>query len=111
MEIVYLKSQGFKNKDIEKIIGVTQKTIRRYIKLYDQGGIEALEALNYKGNPSKLNEYKEQIKTSLEERPVRTLKEAKDRIKEITGVDLSLTQIKSFLDKLGIKRRKVKSRN
>jgi transposase len=107
-EVLYLKSQGFKNQEIEKIVGISHGTVTIYLKLYQQGGIEALKTLNYKGQPSKLHSYKEQIKASFEKRPVGTFKEAKARIKEITGIDLSISQIKYFLDQIGIKRRKVK---
>jgi len=107
-EVLYLKSQGFKNKEIEKIVGISHGTVTNYLKIYEQGGVEALKVLNYKGQASELHKYKEEIKASIEERPVRTLKEAKARIKEITGIGLSLTQVGYFLDQIGIKRRKVK---
>ncbi len=106
--VLYLKSQDFKNKESEKIVGISHATVTNYLNLYQQGGIEALKTLDYKGQPSKLHRYTDQIKSSLEEKPVRTLKEARSRIKEITGIELSLPQIKYFLDKIGIKRRKVK---
>ena len=105
---VWLKSQGFKNKEIEKIVGVTHGTVTNYLKLYRNGQISALKTLNYKGQPSRLHAYTEQIKNSLEKQPVSSVKEAGARIKEITGIELSLTQIKYFMDILGFKRRKVK---
>jgi len=107
-EVLYLKSQGFKNKEIEKIVGISHSTVTNHLKLYKQGGLEALKTLNYKGQPSKLHSYKDQIIVSFEEQPVGTFKEAKARISEITGIDLSIPQIKYFLDQIGIKRRKVK---
>jgi len=107
-EVLYLKSQGYKNKEIEKIIGSSPGTITNYLNLYRKGGIEALRTLNYKGQKSRLHRFDEQIKASFVKKPVGTLKEAKARIKEITDVDLSLTQVKYHLDRLGLKRRKVK---
>ena len=64
--------------------------------------------LNYKGQPSQLHQYTDQIKASLEAQPVGTYKEARARIKDLTGIELSLPQIKYFLDHIGCKRRKVK---
>jgi len=107
-EVVYLKSQGFKNKDIEKIVGISHGTVSVHLRLYQQGGIEALRTLNYKGQPSELHQYTDQIKASFEAQPVGTLKEARARIKELTGIELSIPQIKHFLDHIGCKRRKVK---
>ncbi len=107
-EVLYLKSQSFKNKEIERIVGVSHSTVTNHLKLYQQGGIEALKTLNYKGQPSKLHSYKESIIASLEIQPVGTFKEAKAQIRKITGIDLSRPQIKYFLDQIGIKRRKVR---
>jgi len=108
VEVVYLKSIGISNQLIEKIVSVTHTTVTNYLKLYQQGGIEALKQLNYKGQKSKLHDFKEEIVESIEQNPVGSLKEAKARIAEITGIELSLNQIKEYLDKVGIKRRKVK---
>jgi transposase len=107
-EVVWLKSQGFKNKEIEKITGVTHGTVTNYLRIYRDSGISGLKTSNYKGQPSKLHAYTELIKDSLEKKPPGSVKEAKERIKEITGLELSLTQIKYFMDSLGFKRRKVK---
>lgn len=107
-EVVYLKSQGFTHKEIEKIVGLTHGTITSHLKLYQHGGLDALKTLNYKGQPSKLHRYTDQIKDSLEKQPVGTIKEAKARIKAITDIELSLPQISSFLDQIGCTRRKVK---
>jgi transposase len=107
-EVVYLKSQGFKNKEIEKIVGISHGTVTSHLKLYQHGGLDALQTLNYKGQPSQLHQYTDQIKASLEAQPVGTYKEARARIKDLTGIELSLPQIKYFLDHIGCKRRKVK---
>lgn len=106
--VLYLKSQGYAHKEIAKIIGISAQTVTDHLKLYQQGGLESLKTLNYKGQPSKLHQYEDEIKASLEQNPVGTYKEAKARIKEITGVDLSLPQIRYFLNQMGFKRRKVK---
>jgi len=106
--VLYLKSQGYAHKEIAKIIGISPQTVTDHLKLYQRGGIEYLKALHYQGQPSKLHVYKEEIKTSLEQNPVGTYKEAKARIKEITGIDLSLPQIRCFMNQIGFIRRKVK---
>jgi transposase len=56
-EVVLLKSQGFKNKEIERIAGVTHGTVTNYLKLYRNGQIDALKTSGYKGQPSKLHAY------------------------------------------------------
>ncbi len=72
--VVYLKSQGYSHKEIAKIIGISPQTVTAHLKLYQEGGIEALKTLNYKGQPSKLHVYKDEIKASPEQNPVGTYK-------------------------------------
>jgi transposase len=107
-EVVYLKSQKFKHQDIERIVDLSHTTITNHLRLYQHGGLEALKTVTYVGQPSKLHPYTECIKASLDAQPVGTYKEAKARITELTGIELSLPQIKYFLDQIGCLRRKVK---
>jgi transposase len=48
-EVLYLKAQGYKNTEIERIVGLTHSTITKYLKLYQHGGFDALTTSNYKG--------------------------------------------------------------
>jgi transposase len=107
-EIVYLKTQGFMHKEIEKIVGISHGTVTTALKLYQQGGFEAVQTLNYKGQPSDLHAHTETIKASLVQQPVATYKEAKARIKDLTKLDRSIPQITHFLDQIGCTRRKVR---
>jgi len=77
------------------------------LKLYKDGGLETLSRLNYKGPPSALHRFTEAMKASLEQQPVSTYKEAKARIKDLTKLNRSLTQVKHYLDQIGCTRRKV----
>lgn len=106
-EIVFLKTQGFMHKEIEKIVGISHGTVTSTLKLYRDGGLEALQALDYKGQPSDLHAYTDAIKESLEKHPVATYKEAKARIKDLTKLDRSIPQITHFLNHIGCTRRKV----
>lgn len=107
-EVVYLQSQGFKHQDIDRIVGLSHASITNHLKLDQQGGLEALKPLNYRGQPSQLHQYTERINASLDTQPVGTSAEARASIKDLTGIAVSLPQIKYFLDHIGCKRRKVK---
>ena len=108
VEVVYLKSKGLQHKDLQDITGFSHTQVTTLLKLYQMGGLEAIKTLHYQGQPSKLHPFKDALKSSFEKKPVATLKEAEARIAQISGIRLSLTQVKAFLDKIGIKRRKVK---
>ena len=52
---------------------------------------------------------KSQIKEYFEENPVTTINQACKEIKELTGLSLKHTQMRAYLIKLGVRRRKVNS--
>ena len=71
-----------------------------------QGGRAALCELHYGGQQSALQPYAALIAKSFQRQPVASLKEAQQRISELSGQQRSLPQIRSFLHKLGIHRHK-----
>ena len=104
---VYLKSIGVEHAMICKICRVSWPTMLSYIKEYIDGGIEGLTQNLHIGHPSALNAYSQEIKAAFESDPPATIKEARAKILEITGLTRSITQIWNFLNKIGMKPRKV----
>jgi len=45
MEALYLKALGYSHQEIGRIVGVSQKTLRGYFRMYQVGGIEELKKL------------------------------------------------------------------
>jgi DNA-binding NarL/FixJ family response regulator len=43
MEVMWLKSQGIKNSQIARLTKVCENTVRKYIKDYEEGGIDKLK--------------------------------------------------------------------
>lgn len=99
MQALLLKSQGVLHKEIAKILEISETTLRTYFDLYLSGGVERLKLLHYQGQPSQLHPKKDEIVAALEAEPPATLKEAQAIIKEVTGLERSLTQIGQFLKK------------
>lgn len=81
--------------------------MRRYLHLYQQGGIEALKQLNFYQPQSDLLAHETTIRQAFEGKPPATVKEARAKIKELTGPRRSLSQIRTFMKKIGLKLRKV----
>lgn len=96
MRALLLKSEGLPHWQIGQIVGVSQPTLRSYFDLYLAGGVEALQRLNYQGQPNKLMERKDEIITALEADPPATLKQAQAKIKGVTGLSRSLPQVSQF---------------
>lgn len=107
MHFVYLKNKNYQNKTIADILSVTHKTICDWENIFNEGNLDALATLHYKGQPSQLNKYGKQIVFDFIKHPVATLKEAQHYIEKSTGIKRSLPQIRDFLKKNKIKRRKV----
>jgi transposase len=108
MEVLYLKSQGLPHQEIRRLSRVRSKTtLVTYLREYKSGGIEALKQLDYKGQPSQLNEHILSLKAHFTAHPPRTSAAAQAEIERITGIKRSPTQIKAFLKRIGLKPRKV----
>lgn len=107
LEAVYLKAIGYQHQEIGRIVGISQKTLRDYLWMYQAGDIEALKTLNFYRPKSDLDEHREQLKAEFEIRPAKSINEAVQRIEKLTGIRRSPTQVDKFLKNLGLKRLKV----
>lgn len=107
MHFVYLKYKEYTNEMIADILRVSRITLWEWSNIYQEGGLDALATLHYKGQPSKLNQFGKQLVFEFMKKPVATLKEAQHFIEKTTGIKRSLPQIKDFLRRNKIKRRKV----
>jgi len=108
-EIVYLKALGYSHQDIGRIARVSQPTVRDALHRYKEGGLEKLKEVYRHRSTSELEEHREALEAEFRERPPQTINEAIDRIKKLTGLRRSPTQVRQFLKSLGMKRLKVGS--
>jgi transposase len=83
--------------------------VQRFLHEYLEGGIERLKQNLYAGSPSELNQHTETLKDYFTKNPPSTTAHAQKAIEELTGLRRSLTQVRAFLKRLGMKRRKVGS--
>lgn len=109
MEVLFLKSNGLLHGQICNICGITRATLASYLKLYITGGIEGLKAINYAGRENKLKPHIQSIEQYFAAHPPHSLKEAREKIKEIAGISRSLPQIWKFFKQLKFEYRKVRS--
>jgi transposase len=105
-ETVYLKAKGLKTGQIHELTGRNVKTIRSHLHLYKNGGIEALKHRDIYRPESALVEHKHSIEEEFRLRPPASIKEACERIFQLTGVRRSDTRIEVFLKRSGFKFRK-----
>jgi len=107
MEVLYLKSQGIKHKEICSLCKISKTTLTTYIKQYQSEGIEELKKINQKGQVSELNQHSDILKDYFEKNPPSSVAEASNAIEKLTGVKRSPTQVREFLKRTGLRCLKV----
>ena len=109
METLLLKSKGFSHSTIADLVGISRNTVTNYCHQFQSGGIDALQQLNFYQPQSSLEPFRSTLEAHFLEHPVISLNQAKAEIEHLTDISLSPSQIRQFLLKLGLKRRKVGS--
>ena len=99
MTALYLKAIGRQHKDICDELNISGLCLRNYLDKYMNEGLEGLKHLGYRGKRNLLDENRDIIIAHFEAQPPGTLKEARARIEELTGISRSLPQIRAFLKK------------
>ena len=107
MEALWLKSQKLPHKDICRLTGISKHTLCTYLAAYKEGGIHKLKEINFYRPTSILALHAKTIETYFREHPPVSIKEAREKIHELTGISRSPTQVRQFLTSLGMHPRKV----
>jgi transposase len=107
MEALWLKSQKLPHKNICKLTNISKHTLCSYLREYKEGGIEKLKVLNFYKPQSALADHAMTIDSYFRDHPPASVKEARDMIQALTGIQRSLTQVRHFLTALGMRPRKV----
>lgn len=98
-KVLYLRYYGYTEREIVNKVDVSLCTALKYIKAFINNGIDSIYKTGYKGQPSKLNKYKDKIIEEFKNNPPTTRAEAKTKVKELCGIDTSITAIGNFLKK------------
>lgn len=95
---------GFKNSEIKDKFGMSFDALRKYRTALDDGDIESLfVAHNDNRQKSEIEQYNKELMDEFENNPPKTLRDAQERIKKITGLSRSLYRIWVYLKKRGLK--------
>ncbi|MEI6950861.1 IS630 family transposase [Paraflavisolibacter sp. H34] len=101
---VYLKAvSSYSNQEIGFITGLHANTVAHWIKVYEDEGYKGLLSNNYGTNQSELESKSSSILSCFSEQPPHSAREAADRIKELTGIERSEQQVRSFMSRHGLK--------
>ena len=89
MEVLWLKSNGLSHGMIAKLGGISENTMREYFRQYEEGGVAKLKEVNFYRPESQLDSHIGTLEEYFKEHPVSTIKEARSKIKELTGIERS----------------------
>ena len=107
MTAVWMYSQGRKQWDCAQIAGVSERSVRRYIEGYEKNGVNWLRQIRCKGRPSRLHPHAITLEAEFKKNPPSTVVAAKERVKELCGVEIRPTQMRAFLHSQDFKWRKI----
>jgi transposase len=106
METLHLKGLGYSHQEIGQIVGITQKTLRSYLRLYQVGGLAALQQRHFYQPQSALTPHRAMLEAEFKAKPAQSMKEAADRIEKLTKIRRSPDQVRRYLTGIGLKRLK-----
>jgi len=105
-DTIYLKAKGLKTGQIRALTGRNVKTIRSHLHLYKDGGIEALKHREPYRPQGELDDHRQSIENDFRQRPPASIREAGERIFQLTGIRRSESRIEVFVKRSGFKYRK-----
>lgn len=107
LHVLYMKAETeLSNELIGLIAGVHRDTVTDYIRMYNTGGLKKVYHSGYGTNKSKLENYTEILLSHFENTPPHTIAEAVAKIKDLTGIQRSPTQVCAWMKRHDMKYRK-----
>jgi transposase len=107
MWTVWLKACDVPHQQICRLMSITENTIRAYLKEFADGGVDGLKRVMFEGTKSKLDTCRGTLESYFREHPPASAAEARAEIARLTGIERSPTQVREFMNRLGMKFRKV----
>ena len=100
MDVLRIVSLGETYANAARLAGVSEATADRYVAIYRKHGIDGLREFGWTQPVSELVSHQTSLEEMFRLDPPHTTAEACRRIKEATGVERGLTQVRQFLKKL-----------
>lgn len=106
MEALFLKSQGQRHKDIGRLVGVTENTVRDWLREFQAEGVAGLKRFQQREKSGALRRQQTTLDAEFRAHPPCSTREAQRRIAELTGVKRGPTQVRKFMKEIGMGYRK-----
>jgi len=99
MVCLTLMAFGISNGEINKKLGVSFPTLRKYRVALESKELDQLFEFRGTRTKSALNDYEEIILKDFDANPPKTLRDAQERILKLTGLNRSLNRVRMWLKK------------
>ena len=107
MEVLWLKSQNLPHWQICELADISENTLRKYFRAYQEGGVEKLKEINFRQPKSELEAHRSTIEAYFRSSPPATIAQAIEQITTLTGIKRSPTQVRVFMKSMGMRCLKV----
>jgi transposase len=99
---VLWRDEGRTQSEIAHLLGVCERTVRDWLRLYRKKGLDALCTLHYKGDSGELaSSQAEQLQAEIQTGRFRCARQVREWIQATFGVAYSLSGTKRLLQRLG----------
>jgi transposase len=96
------RDEGRTESAIAHLLGVCERTVRHWLRLYHTKGLEALCTLHFRGDPGELTGLQaEQLQKEIQTGRFRCARQVRDWIQATFGIAYSLSGTKRLLQRLG----------
>jgi len=109
MWALWLLHCGETREKTAEILRVSRATVQRHVAAYRTGGLAGLASRGAAGTASEWLPFDERLKAEFRERPARSIAEAGERIKTLTGLERRPTQVRHHLHRLGLEYRRMRA--
>jgi transposase len=107
MDILWFKHHGLTHEGIAALAGVARATVQRCLDDYLAGGLDRLRRGSPRGPRSLLEQHRTSLEEYFRQHPPPTIRAAQQVIEERTGLRRGPTQVRRFLQRLGLRPRRV----
>ena len=109
MWALWLLHCGQTREQTAEILRVSRATVQRHVAAYRTGGLAGLARRGHAGTASDWTPFDETLKAEFLARPARSVAEAGERIKTLTGLARRPTQVRLHLHRLGLEYRRMRA--
>ncbi len=105
LHCIELKNVGMVNRRIAKSLGISERTVITWYKMFIEGGFDKLCRFNYKPRKSYLEEYSDKIEEYINEENISSSNKLQKILLERLGVVAPASTIRGFLKKTTVIKR------